>query len=230
MKEKIDKTYLLLASIFIAALVVCNLIANKFVSVDLTWLGLKTFTISAGVLPYPVTFLITDLLSELYGKKKTSQVVYTGFAASIFVLSVLWLGNQFPAIDGSIVSSEEYAKMFGNSWRVVIASMSAFLVAQLIDVKVYHFWKDLTKGKHLWLRNNGSTIISQLFDTILVVGVLFVGVKSNSEIYKMVVDGWQFKILCAFIDTPLIYLFVWLLRKQFKLKPGEELYDEEVKS
>jgi uncharacterized integral membrane protein (TIGR00697 family) len=229
-KEKIDKTYLLLASIFIAALVVCNLIANKFVSVDLTWLGLKTFTISAGVLPYPVTFLITDLLSELYGKKKTSQVVYTGFAASIFVLSVLWLGNQFPAIDGSIVSSEEYAKMFGNSWRVVIASMSAFLVAQLIDVKVYHFWKDLTKGKHLWLRNNGSTIISQLFDTILVVGVLFVGVKSNSEIYKMVVDGWQFKILCAFIDTPLIYLFVWLLRKQFKLKPGEELYDEEVKS
>ena len=224
MKEKIDKTYLLLASIFIAALVVCNLIANKFIYLDLTFLGLKEFKISAGVLPYPITFLITDLLSEIYGKKKTSQVVYTGFVASIFVLFVLWLGNQFPAIEGSLIDDEEYAKMFGNSWRVVFASMSAFLAAQLLDVKVYHFWKDLTKGKHLWLRNNGSTIISQLVDTTLVVGVLFIGVKPMGDLYEMIVDGWQFKILCALIDTPLIYLFVWLLRKRFNLKEGEELY------
>lgn len=226
MKAKIDKTYLLLASLFIAALVVCNLIANKFVYVDLTFIGLKNFKISAGVLPYPITFLITDLLSEIYGKRKTSQVVYTGFIASAFVLFVLWLGNQFHAIEDSLISDNEYGKMFGNSWRVVFASMSAFLAAQLVDVKIYHFWKDLTKGKHLWLRNNGSTVLSQLLDTILVVSVLYIGIKPTSDIYSMIIDGWQFKVLCALVDTPLIYLFVWILRKQFNLKEGEELYDD----
>lgn len=221
-KLKIDaeKFYVLLGSIFIAALVVCNLIANKFIVIDL---GFKEFKISAGVLPYPVTFLITDILSEIYGRKRTNLVVFCGFFASAFILWVLWMGSHFPAIPESPVNDLEYSKMFGNSWRVVLASMVAYLTAQLIDVRVYHFWKDLTKGKHLWLRNNGSTIISQFVDTTLVVGVLFIGAMSFGQMGDLIIDGWLFKALCAFVDTPFIYLTTFLLRRYFKLDFGEEL-------
>ena len=218
--EKSKKIYLYLAATFIAALVVCNLIANKFITIDL---GFKTFVISAGVLPYPITFLITDILSEIYGKKKTARIVWAGFGASLFVLGVLLLAQQFTAIAGSPVDDETFNKVFGNSWRVIFASMIAYLCAQLIDVRIYHFWKEKTAGKHLWLRNNFSTVFSQLVDTTLVVCVLFLGVRSHSEIIQFILDGWLFKILCAFIDTPLLYASTAFIRNKLDLKFGEEV-------
>ena len=218
--EKSKKIYLYLAAIFIAALVVCNLIANKFITIDL---GFKTFVISAGVLPYPITFLITDILSEIYGKKKTARIVWAGFGASLFVLGVLLLAQQFTAIAGSPVDDETFNKVFGNSWRVIFASMTAYLCAQLIDVRIYHFWKEKTAGKHLWLRNNFSTVFSQLVDTTLVVCVLFLGIRSNSEILQFILDGWLFKMLCAFIDTPLLYASTAFIRNKLSLKFGEEI-------
>ena len=218
--EKSKKIYLYLAAIFIAALVVCNLIANKFITIDL---GFKTFVISAGVLPYPITFLITDILSEIYGKKKTARIVWAGFGASLFVLGVLLLAQQFTAIQGSPVNDDTFNKVFGNSWRVIFASMTAYLCAQLIDVRIYHFWKEKTAGKHLWLRNNFSTVFSQLVDTTLVVCVLFLGLRSHSEILQFILDGWLFKMLCAFIDTPLLYASTSLIRKKLSLKFGEEV-------
>lgn len=218
--EKSKKIYLYLAATFIAALVVCNLIANKFITIDL---GFKTFVISAGVLPYPITFLITDILSEIYGKKKTARIVWAGFGASLFVLGVLLLAQQFTAIAGSPVDDETFNKVFGNSWRVIFASMTAYLCAQLIDVRIYHFWKEKTAGKHLWLRNNFSTVFSQLVDTTLVVCVLFLGVRSHSEIIQFILDGWLFKILCAFLDTPLLYASTAFIRNKLDLKFGEEV-------
>ena len=218
--EKSKKIYLYLAAIFIAALVVCNLIANKFITIDL---GFKTFVISAGVLPYPITFLITDILSEIYGKKKTARIVWAGFGASIFVLGVLLLAQQFTAIEGSPVDDDTFNKVFGNSWRVIFASMTAYLCAQLIDVRIYHFWKEKTAGKHLWLRNNFSTVFSQLVDTTLVVCVLFLGLRSHSEILQFILDGWLFKMLCAFIDTPLLYASTAFIRNKLGLKFGEEV-------
>ena len=218
--EKSKKIYLYLAATFIAALVVCNLIANKFITIDL---GFKTFFISAGVLPYPITFLITDILSEIYGKKKTARIVWAGFGASLFVLGVLLLAQQFTAIAGSPVDDETFNKVFGNSWRVIFASMTAYLCAQLIDVRIYHFWKEKTAGKHLWLRNNFSTVFSQLVDTTLVVCVLFLGIRSNYEILQFILDGWLFKMLCAFIDTPLLYVTTAFIRNKLGLKFGEEV-------
>ena len=142
--------YHFLSAIFIASLVTCNLIANKFVTVDL---GFKVFIVSAGILPYPITFLVTDLISELYGQKKANRVVISGFVASIFVLFFLWLGGQFSAIPDSIVNDNIYNAVFRNAWRIIAASMVAYLIAQFIDVRIFHFWKKLTRGKHLWLRN-----------------------------------------------------------------------------
>jgi len=221
-RHRINYTYLILSGLFVALLIVCNLIANKFVTVDLGFLGFNNpFILSAGVLPYPLTFLITDVLSEFYGKKRTNRVIITGLISSGVILGVLWLGSVFPSIEGSPVNDDQYNIIFKNSWRVIGASMVAYLAAQLVDVKLFHFWKNLTKGKHLWLRNNGSTIISQFVDTVLVVSVLFIGVKSFEEIQLMVFDGWLFKVLAALLDTPIFYFLVYIGRKFFKLPSGQ---------
>ena len=204
-----DQLYLVLAGVFIASLVTCNLIANKFVTVDL---GFKVFIVSAGILPYPFTFLVTDLISELYGQKKANLVVFAGFIASMFDLLFLWLGGQFNAISDSVVDNETYDVVFRNAWRIIAASMIAYLFAQSIDVRLFHFWKKLTNGKHLWLRNNASTIFSQLIDTTLVIFILFVGVWSPNQIFSGIIDGWIFKMMIALIDTPIIYGIIYLLK------------------
>ena len=214
-----EQFYVILSAIFIASLITCNLIANKFVTVDL---GFKVFIVSAGILPYPLTFLVTDLISELYGQKKANLVVFSGFIASIFVLFFLWLGGQFSSIPSSVVGDATYDVFFQNAWRIIAASMVAYLFAQFIDVKIFHFWKKLTNGKHLWLRNNGSTIVSQLVDTALVVSILFVGVWDSSQIINAIIDGWLFKMLMAFIDTPIIYGIIHLLKGKIDIANIEE--------
>ena len=204
-----DQLYIVLVGIFIASLITCNLIANKFVTVDL---GFKVFIVSAGILPYPLTFLVTDLISEIYGQKRANLVVFSGFIASLFVLLFLWLGGQFSAIPSSIVGDETYNSVFQNAWRIIAASMIAYLFAQFVDVRIFHFWKKLTNGKHLWLRNNGSTVASQLIDTTLVVCILFLGVWNGDQIFQAIIDGWLFKMLMALVDTPIIYGIVYLLK------------------
>ena len=214
-----DQFYIILAGIFIASLVTCNLIANKFVTVDL---GFKVFIVSAGILPYPLTFLVTDLISELYGQRKANLVVFSGFIASMFVLLFLWLGSQFDSIPSSIVNDSTYNSVFQNAWRLIAASMVAYLFAQFIDVRIFHFWKKLTNGKHLWLRNNGSTVASQLVDTTLVICILFVGVWETDQIFSAIIDGWLFKMLTALIDTPIIYGIIHLLKGKVNIAEIEE--------
>jgi len=212
--------FLILAGLFVAALVTCNLIANKFVEVDLVF---KTFRVSAGVLPYPLTFLITDILSEIYGRKSASAVVLSGFFASLLVLLILYLGQSYPALESSPISDAQYNQVFQNSWRVIGASMLAYLVAQFVDVRLFHFWKKRTQGRHLWLRNNFSTLLSQLTDTILVTTVIFIGVQSFDFITDLIWDGWLFKVTFAAADTLLIYPIVYGFRRFFKLGANEEV-------
>ncbi len=214
LKNKARRDYLILASLFISALITCNLIANKFVSIDL---GFRTFIVSAGVLPYPITFLITDILSEIYGQKKTREVVFAGFIAAVFTLLILGLGGFFDAIPNSIVDDATYDQVFKNSWRLIGASMIAYLAAQFIDVKVFHFWKRVTKGKMLWVRNNFSTIFSQFVDTTLVVFVIFVGREKMPAILQMIIDGWLFKVMIAALDTPFFYAATAYFRKKYQL-------------
>lgn len=215
--------YSVLSALFVAALVTTNLIANKFVQVDL---GFHVFEISAGVLPYPLTFLITDILSEIYGQKKTQRVVFAGFFSALLVLGILWLAHVFPAIESSPVSDSEYKTVFKSSGRVIFSSMIAYLAAQFVDVRLFHFWKRLTNGKHLWIRNNFSTVLSQLTDTTLVVSVLFWGKMGYAEMGILILNGWVFKVLVAFVDTPFLYAAVFGIKKYFGLKANEEIRDE----
>ena len=163
--ELAKKTYLYLAAIFITSLVVSNLIFQKFISwhpFDVEILGNKLFELSVGILPYPITFLVTDLISEIYGKKKANQVVIAGIFASLFSLLILTVADFLPAIQNSPIDDSTFRLVFSKSLIAVSASMASYLLAQFVDIKIYHFWKNLTKGKMLWLRNNFSTFFSQI--------------------------------------------------------------------
>ncbi|MDB0023285.1 queuosine precursor transporter [Flavobacteriaceae bacterium] len=221
------KIYLYLAALFITSLVVSNLIFQKFFywyPFDMTIGGIKLFELSVGILPYPITFLVTDLISEIYGQKKANQVVIAGIFASFFSLNIILISNYVPALESSPINDETFSNVFSLSGLAVLASMLAYLFAQFIDIKIYHFWKNLTKGKMLWLRNNFSTFSSQIIDTITVISLLCLfEVLSWDSFLGLVISGIVFKILVAFLDTPLLYLFVYLFRKKFNLKIGEEI-------
>jgi hypothetical protein len=213
-----------LAALFISSLVVSNLIFQKF----FYWepLGLYRFEISVGILPYPITFLITDILSEIYGKKKANQVVIAGIFASLFSMIIILVADFTPAIVSSPINNTTFHEVFGLSPLAVFASMLAYLFAQFIDIKVFHFWKKLTKGKHLWLRNNFSTFFSQFIDTFTVVFLLCsFGVLPWNIFNSLLISGFLFKVIIAALDTPILYGIVYLFRRKFNLKPGEEILD-----
>ncbi|MDA0753212.1 MAG: queuosine precursor transporter [Candidatus Marinimicrobia bacterium] len=214
-----ERLYLIFAGIFIASLVACNLIFQKF----FTWnfLGL-TFELSVGIIAYPVTFLVTDLISELYGKKRANQVVISGFCASVFTTLLIFISMNATAAEWSPVDSSTFNKVFGLSAPAFLASMMAYLTAQFIDVRIFHFWKRVTKGKHLWLRNNASTMFSQLVDTSMVLLILCsAGAISWERFGSLLLMGWLFKVIVALIDTPIIYFLLWILRD--KIRPANYL-------
>ncbi|MFL1897202.1 queuosine precursor transporter [Aquimarina sp. 2-A2] len=216
------RIYLIFSALFIASLVVSNLIFQKFFYWD--FFGLYTFEISVGILPYPITFLITDLISEIYGKKKANQVVTAGIFASFFSLLIVYVAGEVPATSWSPIGNKLFDQVFGATVIAVFASMMAYLLAQYIDIQIFHFWKRLTKGKHLWLRNNFSTFLSQFVDTATVLLLLCSFGKIEWDLFgTLLLGGFLFKVLIAMLDTPLLYLGVYLLRKRFGLAEGEEL-------
>lgn len=229
LKDKLvaQKIYLLLAALFITSLVVSNLIFQKFFywyPFDVEIFGSKLFEISVGILPYPITFLITDLISEIYGKKRANQVVVTGIFASLFSLGIILVANSVPATSWSYVQDDMFSTVFGSTAIAVAASMMAYLFAQFVDIQVYHFWKRLTKGKHLWLRNNFSTWFSQFVDTCTILILLCSFDIIAWEKFKgLLIAGFLFKVIIALLDTPFLYLGVYLFRKRFKLKVNEEI-------
>ena len=222
-----DKTlafriYLILAALFIASLVASNLIFQKFFYFD--FFGWYTFEVSVGILPYPLTFLITDTISEIYGKKKANLVVTAGIFASAFSLLIILASDAVPATDWSPINNTTFSLVFGATGIAVFASMSAYLLAQYVDIHIYHFWKKLTKGKHLWLRNNFSTFSSQFIDTLSVLALLcFFGKIEWTNFYSLLLSGFLYKVLIAVLDTPLLYVIVFSLKKRFNLKRDEEI-------
>jgi len=226
-KSQAQIIYLILAALFIASLVTSNLIFQKFFywyPFNTKIFDVKLFEVSVGLLPYPITFLITDILSEIYGKKKANHVVIAGIFASFFSLGIIYVSMEAPATSWSAVNDSTFTEVFGTAPLAVIASMMAYLFAQFIDIRVYHFWKNLTHGKHLWLRNNFSTFSSQIIDTLTVLILLcsFQIIDWN-KFLGLLISGVLFKIIIAALDTPLLYIIVFFFRRHFNLKMGEEI-------
>ncbi len=229
LKDKVlaHRLYLILGLLFITSLVVSNLIFKKFFyyyPFDFSIFGVKLFEISVGILPYPITFLITDLISEIYGKKKANEVVVGGIFASFFAMGIIYVANAAPAIDWSPVSDNLFSTVFGSTAIAVLASMLAYLFAQFVDIQIYHFWKKLTQGKHLWLRNNCSTFLSQFIDTATVLLLLCSFGEIDWDLFGgLLLAGFLFKVIIAALDTPFLYLGVYYFRKRFKLNVNEEI-------
>ena len=220
-RESAMVLFLVLAGLFIASLVSCNLIFRKF----FMWDGLGfTFEQSVGLLPYPLTFLVTDLISEIFGKRKANAVVLSGLVASVMTLLIITLAGHAQATAWSPVTDDQFNHVFGQTALAVGASMAAYLLAQFFDVRIFHFWKSLTQGKHLWLRNNLSTIPSQIVDTTTVLVLLcVVGEIGWDRLGVLLLNGVLFKALVAALDTPLVYLGVGWVRRRFGLAAGQEI-------
>lgn len=230
-----ESLFLLLAGLFLGTLAMLNILGiTRFVKLfeitgsegePVTLGGVPlVFAVAVGVLPYPLTFLCTDFISELYGRRRANMVVWIGLILNIWVVFILWIGGSLPGfeplLDGEIVPDAAgrlpvFYEVRSLAFGAVTASMIAYLVAQLVDVHVFHFWKRLTRGKHMWLRNNGSTLVSQLVDTTAVILITHYYARALpvsedhpiwGQLLVFIFTGYAFKLAMALLDTiPFMY-------------------------
>lgn len=241
--ERRERIFLVLAGIFLGAMTMLNILGiTKFVQ-------LGKLTLAVGVLPYPLTFLCTDFISEFYGRRRANLVVWVGLMLNLFVLFFLYIGDAMPGVapdqqpgwqvlhlsrpvmlnTGVTVEGEiEFFHIIYTCTRgAVLASMCAYVAAQFCDVFLFHFWKKLTRGKHLWLRNNGSTMISQLVDSTAVIFITFWHPFMNDKmtlgmILGLIGSSYLFKLIVAALDTIPFYIGVKWLGRYLRIDPTRE--------
>jgi len=232
-----ERVFLVMAGLFLGTLAMLNILGvTRFISIAAytpgqgwAWgtFGEYSFAVAVGVLPYPVTFLCTDLISEFYGRRRANFVVWVGLILNLWVMFILYLGGVLPGNEATA-----FFEVRSLAFGAVTASMLAYLAAQFVDVQLFHFWKNYTRGKHLWLRNNGSTMISQIVDTVAVIlityhlGGLNFAIKPDTHIPTLlttfILTGYAFKFIAALLDTPVIYLAVYLLKGYLQIDPHRE--------
>jgi len=242
--ERRERVFIIFASLFIGSLAILNILGiSRFVDFSFQ-IGSWTipFSVAVGILPYPLTFLCTDFISELYGRKRAKYVVWMGLIINLWIVTILWMGGVFPGFEptdprtGEILRDAAgrlpvFFEIRALTFGAVGASMIAYLSAQFCDVYLFHFWKKLTQGKHLWLRNNGSTLVSQLVDTIAVILITHyyahaLPVDPDKEVWSQlaffIASGYVFKLCAALLDTIPFYLGVRWLSKYLQLDPVKE--------
>lgn len=243
-----QRLFLVLSGIFLGTLALLNVLGiSRFLDLSFTVFGVELpMVVAVGVLPYPVTFMCTDLISELYGEKKARDMVWVGVLLNIWVIFLLWLGGVLPGFEpidpvtglprvdeaGRLPVFFEVREL---AFGAVAASMVAYMVAQFCDVRLFHFWKRVTGGRHLWLRNNASTMVSQIVDSTAVILITHfyaraLPVNADEPIWPQllvfIASGYVFKLLVAAADTGPIYLAVKYLRPYLGLKENEEATDD----
>lgn len=232
--------FLILAGIFLGTLCLLNVLGiSRFLKI--TEINGFVLAFAVGVLPYPATFLCTDLISEFYGKARANRLVWIGVLLNLWIIFVMWVGGLVPGFeersaDGELLRDAAgrlplYFELQTLTMGAVTASMIAYLCAQFIDVRLFHFWKRLTAGRHLWLRNNASTLVSQLVDTtavILVTHYLAGAVPIVAEqpllpqLMFYIATGYAIKLIIALFDTALIYPLVAFLKSFLAYDPVTE--------
>jgi uncharacterized integral membrane protein (TIGR00697 family) len=201
--------FVILAGIFITNAVVAELIGGKLIQVG-------PFVMSIGILPWPVVFLTTDLINEYFGEKGVKKLSYITACLIAYAFIILLLAILVPAAKGiSPVNDSQFYAVFGQSMWIIAGSIIAFLVSQLIDVTVFWFFKNRTGERKIWLRTTGSTVVSQLFDSFIVLGIAFwLPGKINFDTFlSSAIIGYTIKLGIAILLTPLIYLGHHLIKK-----------------
>ncbi|MFP4454919.1 MAG: queuosine precursor transporter [Desulfonatronovibrio sp.] len=195
--------FILLVSLFSGSLVIASVISSKIITIG-------GVVLPAGILAYCITFVASDVISEIWGKEKASQVVLGGFATLVVCLGLIQLALVWP---GAVFwdNHQAYGSILGAAPRIIIASLAAYLVSQNHDVWAFHFWKKTFRGRHLWIRNNLSTASSQVIDSVIFITIAFYG---TMPILPLIAGQVMIKILIAFIDTPVVYFLVWLIKRR----------------
>ncbi len=223
-----ERVFLVLAGLFLGSMTMLNILGvTRFLDLSFSFFGRQIpMPLAVGVLPYPITFLCTDFISEIYGRRRANFLVWVGLGLNCWLALILWLGGLLPGFDQPIADASGRLPLFFEIQRLslgaIVASMVAYLVAQLCDVHLFHFWKRLTGGRHLWLRNNGSTMVSQLIDSFCVITITHFFSHSLPieealpiwpQLWTFILTGYVFKVLAAAADTlPFYYGTAWLRR------------------
>jgi uncharacterized integral membrane protein (TIGR00697 family) len=225
-----QKLFVVCTGIFLTALVVAEATASKlFVAFHLPFdvyiLGQKfdAFVMTAGVISFPVTFIVTDLMNEYFGKRGIRFVTWLGMAMICFQFVLIQLSMAVPTAPISGVSEQAFNAVFGASGRIIVGSLTAYLIGQLVDIALFHWLRDLTKGKYLWLRATGSTFGSQFFDTFVVLGIAFGGIWTIQLITAVTIFNYIYKFLVAIAITPVIYGAHWVIDRYLGAELSHEL-------
>ncbi len=228
-----QKLYVVCASLFITALVVAEATAGKLFTVIELPFTLNIFgesfnevIMTAGVIAFPITFIITDLLNEYYGKPGIRFVTYLGMVMIVFEFGIIQVAMSVPTSSISVVTEEAFNNVFGISGRIIVGSLVAYLVGQLADISLFHWLRRLTKGKHLWLRATGSTFGSQFLDTFIVLSIAFYGLWTIQTILAVTLFNYLYKFIVAILITPLIYGAHWIM----DIYLGPDLSEELIQS
>ncbi len=207
-----QKLFTVCAAIFITALVVAEATASKLFTVfdlpfSVTILGneFSSVIMTAGVIAFPITFIVTDLLNEYYGVKGIRFVTLLGMAMIIFEFGIIYIARVVPTAEISPVPGPAFEVVFGASGKIIIASLIAYIIGQLADISLFHWLRRKTNGRHLWLRATGSTFGSQFLDTFLVLAIAFGGQMSVSQIVAITLFNYGYKFAVAVVATPIIY-------------------------
>jgi uncharacterized integral membrane protein (TIGR00697 family) len=243
-----ERVYLVLAGLFLGSMTMLNILGtSRFIDLSFEIAGLKIpMALAIGVLPYPITFLCTDFISELYGQKRANFLVYVGLLLNAWVVAFLWLGGALPpavAIDAAtgLPPTDAYDFAFFRirflTMGAVVGSMIAYLAAQLCDVSLFHFWKRLTNGRHLWLRNNGSTLVSQFVDSFAVITITHFYARGLPidpsaaiwpQLWVFIGSGYVFKMVIALVDTLPFYVGVHYLSRYLEIDLNREHTTDET--
>lgn len=199
--------FILLGGIFITNAIVAELIGGKLIN-------LGPFILSVGILPWPIVFVVTDLINEHFGKEGVKKLTYLTTGLILYTFVILALALRIPSASVSTVTDGAFRDVFGQGMWIIVASVIAFVCSQLLDAALFAFFHKKTGGKMIWLRSTGSTVISQLFDSFIVSGIAFwlTGKVSTQDYINMAVTGYWFKLLLAICLTPLIYLGHYVIK------------------
>jgi uncharacterized integral membrane protein (TIGR00697 family) len=241
-KRRREVVFIILSGFFLGTLTMLNILGiSRQIDLSFTFTGVRIpFIVFVGVLPYPLTFLCTDFISEFYGRKRANTVVWVGLLLNLWVIFILWIGGILPPrpeiLENGLPALEDPSRVFFQirKWTVsaTIASMIAYLTAQFVDVHLFHWIRKRTRGKMLWLRNNGSTLTSQMVDSIAVITVTWftarnaIHITPGESIFQglliLILSNYVFKMVAALADTIPFYIGTGWLKRYLHLDTLKE--------
>jgi uncharacterized integral membrane protein (TIGR00697 family) len=222
--DKKLRLYTVLSSVFLSALILAEITGSKLIQIPVA--ADFAFTLTMGVVPFPVTFIVTDIINEYYGRRGIRFVTFVGMAMILFVLLILQIDMAIPAASFSPVQDDTFNTVFGASARIIVGSLTAYLIGQLIDIYVFHAIRRRTGSRLLWLRATGSTIVSQLIDSFVVLFIAFSGVLAAGQIIEVGFTNYIYKFLVAVGITPVLYVTHSLIDRYLGKEDAERMMAE----